>query len=224
MTATDVPVGQVQSAQGDVRLRTLTATLAGARVPLRDVLSGTVSAVPVDRVDARVLLPYDALDRSEQGLRVTVSAAGERLRVRGSVRVLGRDLRASALSRLSVDGDVLVVTAQSFDVGSDLADRVVSGALGDRFDLRVDLGGLPYGLRVDEVRVADAGLEVRARAVGTVLSPLASAPSASSAPTALGPHCPRPCTAPPTCVGASARRTGPGATLSPCSPLSSPRS
>lgn len=168
VTAADVPAGEVQGRP--VRLRTLSATLRGARVPLSDALSGAVTSVPVDRVDALVLLPYDVFAGSAAGGRVTVAPAGDLLRVSGTVRVLGRDLRAAALSRVRVDDDVLVVTAESFDVGGSLADRLVTRALRDRFDLRVDLGGLPYGLRVDDVQVQAEGVAVRAISVGTVLS------------------------------------------------------
>lgn len=174
VTARDVPAGEVQGAP--VRLARLTATLRGARVPLRSALSGTVTSVPVDRVDARVLLPYDVLARSAAGGRVTVSAAGERLRVSGTVRVLGQDLEGAALSRLRVDGDVLVVSAESFDVGGDLADRLATRALRDRLDLRVDLGGLPYGLQVDGVRVRPDGIAVTAASRGAVLSAPARSP------------------------------------------------
>lgn len=180
VTARDVPAGEVQGAP--VRLRTLTATLRGARVPLADAVSGTVASVPVDRVDARVLVPYEVFARSAGSGRVSVGPEDERLRVRGTVRVLGRDLRASALSRVRVDDDVLVVTAESFDVGAGPADRLVTRALRDRFDLRVDLGGLPYGLRVDAVRVGADGVAVRASSAGAVLSAPATALAGQALP------------------------------------------
>lgn len=168
VTARDVPAGRVQGTQ--VRLRTMTATLRGARVPLRDAVAGRVMAVPVDRVDAQVVLPYDVLARRSGAGRVTVAGEGERLRVRGSVRVLGRDLAASAVSRLRVDDDDLVVTVESFDVGGGVADRLVTRALHDRLDLRVPLGALPYGLRLRDVRVRGDGVEATAVSERTVLS------------------------------------------------------
>ena len=168
VTARDVPAGEVEGTA--LTLRTLTATLRGARVPLSDALSGTVSSVPVDRVDARVLLPYDALARRAAGASVTVAPAGDRLRVRGTVRLLGRDVQASALSRLRVDGDALVVTAESFDVGGGLADRLVTRALRERFDLRVELGRLPYGLAVEGVQVQEDGLALTAASADAVLA------------------------------------------------------
>ena len=180
VTARDVPAGEVQGTE--VRLQTLTATLRGARVPLSAVLSGTVAAVPVDRVDAEAEVPYDVFARSSGGRRLTVSQDGDRLRVRGQVRVLGRRLSGEAISRLSLDDDVLLVTPEAFDVGGELADRLVTRALGDRFDLRVDLGDLPYGLRVDDVRVQADGVVVSAVAVGPVLSAPQALPCQACSP------------------------------------------
>lgn len=167
LTARDVPAGQLQGVP--VVLRSMSATLRGARVPLSDALARRVTAVPVERLDARVLVPYAVFARSSGGRQLTVAPEGDRLRVQGRVRVLGRELTASALSRLTVEGDVLVVSAESYDVGGQLADRLVTRAVGDRLDLRLDLGGLPYGLQVDGVRVRPDGVAVTAGSDGAVL-------------------------------------------------------
>ena len=169
VVARDVPAGEVAGAP--IAVSRLSATLRGARVPLADALSGTVPSVPVDRVDAEALLPYSVLERSSDVADLTVAPEGDRLRLRGSVEVFGRELEGSALSRIGVDGGVVVVTAERIDVGIVVASDLVTEALADRFDVRVPLGGLPYGLRVDAVEVQPDGLAVAARATGTVLSP-----------------------------------------------------
>jgi hypothetical protein len=169
VVARDVPAGEVAGAP--VELSRLAATLRGARVPLGGALSGAVTSVPVDRVDAGALLPFSVLQRSTDVGDLTVAAEGDRLRLRGSVEVFGRDLAGSALSRIAVQDGAVVVTAESVDVGNDVASRLISRALEGRFDLRIPLGGLPYGLRVDRVTVQPDGLAVTAGAVDTVLSP-----------------------------------------------------
>ena len=146
------------------------AQLSGVHLPLAEALSGRVSAVPVDRVDATVLLPYAELERRLANRRLTLSAAGDLLRVTGSVTVLGRTLSASALSAVRVDGRAVVVTAQRFEVGSKPADKVLSAALGSRLDFRVTLGALPYGLVLQSVRVEPAGVRARATAESAVLT------------------------------------------------------
>ena len=168
VVADDVPAGELAGAP--VELSGLSTTLRGVRVPLADALSGRVTAVPVDRLDARVLLPFSVLQRRGDVGDLTVAPEGDRLRLRGSVEVLGQEVAASALSRITTQDGAVVVTAERVDVGNAVADRLLSRALAGRFDLRVPLGGLPYGLQVDGVRVQPDGLAVTARATGTVLS------------------------------------------------------
>ena len=172
----DVRAGQVPvdtGTSGPLVLRSMSAHLEGVRVPLSDALSGAVDDVPVDRVDATVVLSYADLSRRSGERELTVSPAGDRVRVRGRVRVLGREVTASALSRLAVDRGAVVVTAESFDVGGGAADRLVTRALRGRLDLRVPLGTLPFGLQVQDVRVREDGLAVRATAEDTVLRAVA---------------------------------------------------
>lgn len=161
--ATDVPAGELRLAELDV-------VLTGARVPLSDVISDDVTEVPVDRVDATALVSYAALARRSGPRELTVSPDGDRLKVVGSVEVLGRTLSVSATSTLVLDGDELVVTAEEFDSGAGLADDLLSRALGGRFDLRLPLEGLPYGLQVESVRVSPQGVVVRAGASDAVLT------------------------------------------------------
>ena len=168
VVARDVPAGEVAGAP--VEVSRLAATLRGARVPLEDALSGGVTSVPVDRVDARVLLPFSVLQRRTDVVDLTVEPEGDRLRLRGSVEVLGQEVAGSARSRITAQDGAVVVTAERVDVGNEVANDLLSRALEGRFDLRVPIGGLPYGLEVEGVTVQPDGLSVTARATDTVLS------------------------------------------------------
>jgi len=165
----DVRAAGVQA--GDLRLSELDVVLSGVQVPLSEVIAGAVTEVPVSLVEARALVSYAALSSRPGAPKLTVSPAGDRLRVTGSVEVLGRALSVSATSALTIEGDELVVTAERFDSGAGLADGLLSRTLGGRFDLRIALTGLPYGLRVQSVQVAPQGVVVQARATGVVLRP-----------------------------------------------------
>jgi hypothetical protein len=158
-------------AAGEVTLDRLDATLTGVSVPLSDVLSGAVGEVPVASVRATALVGYAELARRSGDRRLTVAPDGDRLRVTGSVSVLGQTVSASALSSVRVEGGAVVVTAESYSVGDAAASAAISRALGGRFDLRIPVTGLPYGLQVSGVRVTAAGVEVTAAAGATVLVP-----------------------------------------------------
>ena len=163
VTAVGVPAGEVTLAQLD-------AVLTGVQVPLVDVVSGQVGAVPVGRVQARALLSYADLARRSGNRGLRVEPVGNMVRVTGSVVVFGRTLEASAVSRVVLEGTDVVVTATSYEVGNAVADAALTRALGDRLDFRVPLRGLPYGLVVDGVTVTAAGVVVSAGARDTVLS------------------------------------------------------
>lgn len=160
VVALDVPAGELTLARLD-------ATLTGVRVPLSQALSGSVTGVPVSGVTARALVGYDELARRSGDRGLTVVPAGDRLRVTGSIVVLGRTVTATALSRVEVVDGGLLVTAESIEVG----DAGSLSGLGDRLDLRIPVAGLPYGLQVTGVEVQPDGLSVRARTGATVLQP-----------------------------------------------------
>ena len=165
VTATDVPAG-------DLTVSRLDATLMGVQVPLSDAVSGSVGRVPVERVTARALVSYDELERRAGDRRLSLEPAGDRVRVTGSVQVLGRTLSATAVSRVEVVEGDLLVTAESYEVGNEAVDDLLTRALGDRLDLRIPVTGLPYGLTVTGVDVLPEGVSVRANATDTVLSPV----------------------------------------------------
>lgn len=162
--ASDVPAGQL-------RFDSLVTQMQGVRVPLGEALSGSVSRVPVDRISARGVVGYGALTAlvADRGLRV-VDAGGGRVRVTGSVQVLGRTLEASAVSLPTLEGNTLVVTAERLEVGNAAADALLSRALGNRLDFRLELAALPYDLTLSSLQVGPAGVAVLARATDGLLS------------------------------------------------------
>lgn len=160
--ATGVPAGELTVTE-------LTATLTGAQVPLEDVLSGAVEEVPVEVIEAQVLLSYDVLSRRSGDRQLTVRPDGDRVRVQGSVRVLGQTLAATAVSTVTVEGGALVVSAQEFEVGNEAADAALTRALRGRFDLRIPVSDLPYGLRLQSIAVQSDGVALSALARDVVL-------------------------------------------------------
>ena len=157
--AEDVPAGQL-------RLAELQATLTGVRLPLSEALSGTQTSIPVDGVTARALVPYEQLAQRVKG-DVTIEPVGERVRVFGTVEVLGLELSAAAVSAVEVVDGAIQVTAEEFDVGNRTVNRALTRALRGVFDFEVPVTGLPYGLTVSGVDIRPTGLEVRSVAIDT---------------------------------------------------------
>ena len=168
----DVTVRAASVPAGTLTVRSFDAQLSGVQVALSDAARGDVTSVPVDALSARALLGYPEMSAAlaDRGLRVA-PAGGGRVRVTGTLTVLRRQLEASAISRATLEGDEVVVTAERFEVGSAVADAVVSRALGDRLDFRIAVGQLPYGLSLAGLTVGGDGVVLRASAAATVLTP-----------------------------------------------------
>lgn len=162
LRAADVPAGPV-------RLATLDADLRGVRVPPGDALRGRVRDVPVASMRVLALIRYDELERAVGDDRVSLAPAGDRLRVRGRVTVLGRELSVAADSDVELVGDTIGLRARRFYVGDAVAPAAVARAIGDRLDRRVAAPELPFGLRLDRTVVTPGGLEVAAGATDTVI-------------------------------------------------------
>jgi hypothetical protein len=138
------------------------------QVALRDVLSGSVQEVPVERVDGTATVPY-ALLADQLGPGTTVTRDGEGLRVQRTVEVAGVSLPLAATGSLSLDGDTVVVEVdEASGVGVDVPGFLLE-QVGDALDLRYRIPPLPFGLQVTGVAPADDGVRVRVEAVDTVL-------------------------------------------------------
>jgi len=166
----DIRVRDVRA--GDLRIGQLDGEFQGVRLPLADVLSGPVAQLPVARLDARAVLSYADIGALSGSRRLSVAPGADgRVRVTGSIQVLGRTVSATALSRVELAGAQLVVTAEGYEVGNATADAVLTRALGGRLDLRIGLGGLPYGLNVTAVQAEPDGVVMTAQASDVVLAP-----------------------------------------------------
>ncbi|MGY1740870.1 MULTISPECIES: LmeA family phospholipid-binding protein [unclassified Blastococcus] len=145
----------------DVRLR-------GVHVPLSAVLGGSVTEIPVDRIDGTVTLSYELLSR-ELGTDTTLVPEGDGLRLTKTVQVLGFEVPLTAVGTVRLEGQELVVDVdEAGAAGVDLPGRVVDAA-SDALDLRYPLD-LPFGLELTGVTPAEDGVRVTGGATDTVLT------------------------------------------------------
>jgi hypothetical protein len=165
----DVEVSASEVTAGGARLSKLDVSLRGVHIGLSTALSGSVESVPVDALQATVLLSYADISQQLRDRRLSVTPAGNQLRVSGTVQVLGRTVSASAISSVALSGTSVVVTATRFEVGHTVADRAVTAALAGRFDFVIRVGALPYGLRLSGVHVRPEGVVATATGAHTTL-------------------------------------------------------
>jgi hypothetical protein len=155
-------LGQPEGTRADVALH-------GVRVPFSGVLSGSVSEVPVDRIDGTATLSYDLLS-AQLGGDTTLRREGDGLRITKTVQVAGMTLPLTATGTVALDGDELVVdVARASGAGAAIPGFLV-GQVSDLLDLRYTIPPLPFGLQLTSVTPAEDGVEVTAEATDTVLA------------------------------------------------------
>jgi hypothetical protein len=155
-------LGQPEGTRADLSLH-------GVHVPLSAAVTGSLSEVPVDRIDGTATLSY-ALLSAQLGHDTQLARTGDRLRITRTVEVLGRRVRLTAVGQVTLDGGDLVVDVQEaagagVEVPGFLLDRAA-----DLLDLRYPVPVLPFGLQVTSVRPAAEGVDVGLEAVDTVLT------------------------------------------------------
>ena len=164
----EVRVHAAQVERSGVSLTGVSAALAGVQVPLGDVVRGDVDAVPVRRLTLTAVLPYAELARlAGNGLTLTPDPQG--VRVSGTLRVLGQDVSASAVSSLTLKGDEVEVRAGDLEVAGVRATGALARALSGRLDFDVRLPTLPYDIRLSAVQPGPAGIAVSGTASDVVL-------------------------------------------------------
>jgi len=164
VTARDVRRGRIAASRVELHLH-------GVHVATRELLSRNVSRIPVDRADGTVLFGYGDLDRMLAGRDVSVRYdSGDRVRVSGTLDVEGRPLPASGTATVRIDGDQLVVTAQSVQVsGAGVANGALSSLARGRLSFRLLLADLPFDVSVDGVDVGPDGVLARVTSPGFVI-------------------------------------------------------
>jgi hypothetical protein len=165
---TDVRVSLTADQLGQPAGTRAQVSLRGVRIPLSDVLSGSVQEVPVDRIDGTATLAY-ALLAQQLGGDTTVAPADGGLRITRTVSLLGYDFPVTGAGAVVLDGrDVVVDVQQAAAAGVDVPGFVLDRAA-DLLDFRYPVPALPFGLRLTSIDPGRGGVRVGVEARDTVL-------------------------------------------------------
>lgn len=142
--------------QGDIPVRALRATVQNAKVPLSDIASRRL-AISFDRITLRAIVTEEAV-RGYLRKKLRRAVAGQ------PVRVELRDGEMVArVGAVEVPLEIAVVGDQQLKI-------TAKGAIATGLGEPIDLGRLPYGLRVRDVRVErDRLIVTGGRGAGTVV-------------------------------------------------------
>ena len=164
VTLPDVDAGALQNIAVDARLQ-------GVHVPLSDVVKRQIDQVPVDRISGTLDVRYAELARASGISGLTITRDGDSLKLAGSVQVLGRQLRASAVGRVEVRGNDIQINAEQAEVAGVPVPQVALDAAARLLSFKVSPTNLPLSLQITSVDIGDDALFVSAVSDDVVLRP-----------------------------------------------------
>ncbi len=168
--------GNIQITSGAVRLDNVTGTnldvhLRGAHIPLGDLIGGSITQIPVDRVDGTVVVPYDALIARSDIPDLHLSSEGSQVVATGQVTLPGTSLGVNVTAKGTLDvvnGKVRLnvsdATVNGATVPSAITDQVAT-LVGNA----ITLPHLPFQLTTAHVTADPAGARIAATATGVLL-------------------------------------------------------
>lgn len=160
----DVTVTANNLTVGDVTISTLTAHLRGMHLSLHDVLHGTVSQVPVDRVNATAVVTYAEVNQYLRSRHVAIQVApgtGNQVHLTDRVSAHGKHVTLNGDGTVSVSDNVLSVSVAKAAGVSALAVRSLRFAL--------PLHGIPFRIDVESVTAGSTGITATGGATNIVL-------------------------------------------------------
>ena len=158
---------------GPLRVDEVDATLRDVRVPFHDVLLSDIRAIGVGRSEQTAVLTYDDLNRyfdvTGRSLQVEPSGDG-RIRLSGTVTVLGQEVDLTAESEVAAGEGQLVLNPISVETSTSLngASRLL---LAQRLRLSVPMGTLPFGQQLTSVDVGERSITLTAVGSTVVFNP-----------------------------------------------------
>lgn len=147
----------------DGGFRDVHATGRDVRMTAQGLRAGTL------RIEAT--LPFDAAARQIGDGVQLYAAGGGRAGIRRTASVLGRDIVARATGTVTAVGGQLVIEPETVDLGGpEWLDAGLSAAAQRLVTVHHTVQGLPQGMRLTRVSVADGGFRVQLDGTGVVLT------------------------------------------------------
>ncbi|MCK9897595.1 DUF2993 domain-containing protein [Frankia sp. AgB32] len=178
---TQVVAGDYRHVQVDVRGRSeqglrvdrVHADVTDARIPLADVVHGQVRQVPVDHLTARVELTFADINAylRGHGTEITVGAAGQAIRVAGSVTILGGVYPLTGTASIGVQPDAVTFTPQELTAAGTTLPPALQATAAQLLTVRVPIAGLPFNLRLSSATVGTDRIIFEALGENVVLDP-----------------------------------------------------
>jgi hypothetical protein len=152
ITAHGVPVN-------GVTVSTLTANLHGVHVPFTKAVNGSVSQVPVDRVDGTAFVSFSDANSylakhpaAGQHIQLSAGHGASSVNVTDQTRIAGKPVTLHGVGLVSVNSNVVTVTVSQLSGA-----RLPKGGA-KHVMVTLPLQGLPFRMQLNSVTVDPAGM------------------------------------------------------------------
>jgi hypothetical protein len=147
---------------GEISGATLDAHLFNALLPLRELLGGRTTELPVEQVEGRIVLPYGEIARASHIPGLTLTFDKAQLIASASLPVPGINqlARVSGQARLTVIEGTVWLRVRGVSVAGISLPSIVVKQLVPSLNVPIPLPALPYGLRLDQLQPVASGLVV----------------------------------------------------------------
>ncbi|WP_405688460.1 DUF2993 domain-containing protein [Streptomyces sp. NBC_01387] len=150
----------------DVTLKGVEANASGRQVRITNVraelhdvkISGTFTSAVAARASGTAHISYEDLTKaSESGAKIAYGGNGK-VKVTGSVNILGRTLTRSVTSSVTMVGTDRIKVHADTVPGEGIPG--LEGLVRQKTDFDSAVGGLPAGLKLDQVRATEDGVDI----------------------------------------------------------------
>jgi hypothetical protein len=159
---------------GPLRIDQVDSQLLDVRVPFHDVLVQDIRRVGIGRSMEDVTLRYEDLNAyfNATGRPLQLAPAeDDQTQLTGTVDVLGQQIDVRANVTLSVVDETLRITPRQINTGNSALSRASRLLLGQRLNLTVPLGTLPFGHQLIDVTATKDAIRLRAEGTGIIVQP-----------------------------------------------------
>ena len=159
---------------GPLRIDQVNSRLLDVRVPFHDVLVQNIRRIGIGRSIEDVTLRYEDLnayfDATGRPLQLA-PAEDDQTQLTGTVDVLGQQIQVRANVTLSVVDETLRITPRQINTESTALSQASRLLLGQRLNLTVPLGTLPFGHQLTGVTASTDAIRLRAEGTGIIVQP-----------------------------------------------------
>lgn len=153
------------------RLETVNGPLLDVKIT-GDSIAITDNKSTAGQLQVAARVPYETLSTYFPGKSTVKHDSDDKVQVKTTLPVFGRDLSVNATCTFAAEGGMLAIKPVKIDSGApNWLEKPVLALIENQFTIRRGIDGLPEGLKITEAAAADSGLSLTLEGKDIVLVP-----------------------------------------------------